>query len=211
MKLGEIKLEALKLMFANYNHDITIDGLVEYYADENYGSYLINMPGSINRCLSVIENKSVLPSKTLNITPNMGLASGGRVKVELLSVAPDIYLIERIAKETPYDYNGNVDYYLEGNTLVLGALRKDEQYVVVYKPTLKRISLDSSDYEELTGVPDHIACHIPYFIKGDLFREDEPNEASEARNWFEQAMSEIVQARANMVSRVESVYALVEC
>lgn len=211
MKLGEIKLEALKLMFANYNHDISIEGLTEYYADENYGSYLINMPGSINRCLSVIENKSVLPLKTSAIVRNMGLASGGMTRIDLLANIPDLYAIERVAKSTPYSYNGNVDYFMEGNMLVLEPLQDGEQYFVIYRPALQRITINSSDVEDLAGVPDYIACHIPYFIKGDLFREDEPNEASEARNWFEQAMSEIVQPCANMVSRVESVYSLMEC
>ena len=36
MKLGEIKIESLKIMFANYNADIDIDKLSSLYDDENY-------------------------------------------------------------------------------------------------------------------------------------------------------------------------------
>ena len=57
MKLGDIKIQALKLMFVNYNDDISIDSLPTLSTDQNYGSYLVNMPGSINRCFASIEEK----------------------------------------------------------------------------------------------------------------------------------------------------------
>ncbi|MBQ8399329.1 MAG: hypothetical protein IJX08_05090, partial [Clostridia bacterium] len=50
--------------------------------------------------------------------------------------------------------------------------------------------------------PDDIACHIPCFIKGDLYRDDEPDEAGEARNFFEAAMEEI--KRNEMPEQVQS-------
>ena len=211
MKLGEIKLEALKIMFANYNHDITIEGLVECYADENYGSYLINMPGSINRCLSVIENKGVLPSKRVVLEATRGVASGQFIRFDLFSMVPDLYIIERVIKEDTYGfYNGDYQYQLEGEVLVLDRPCENETYTLIYKPSLPRITQDSSDINELQGVPNNIACHIPYFIKGDLFREDEPNEASEARNWFEQAMDEIQHSQINRVNQVQSIYTQTE-
>ena len=49
MKLGEIKIEALKLMFINEGDDIDIGSLELLAQDEIYKNYLVNMPGAINR------------------------------------------------------------------------------------------------------------------------------------------------------------------
>ena len=59
-------------------------------------------------------------------------------------------------------------------------------------------------------IPNGIAEQIPYFIKGDLYRDDEPNEASEARNWFEAAMDAIITGRTNRTGRVCTKYSLAE-
>ena len=76
MKLGDIKIEAMKLMFVNYNIDFRIEQLEQLAQDENYGSYLVNMPGAINRCFSSLEEKGVLPVKTYALNPSEALASG---------------------------------------------------------------------------------------------------------------------------------------
>ena len=73
MKLGDIKIEALKIMFVNYNTDLTIDELDNAMQDENYGSYLVNMPGAIIgvfRCLK--KDVSFLLSLSLFL-PHKGL------------------------------------------------------------------------------------------------------------------------------------------
>ena len=59
-------------------------------------------------------------------------------------------------------------------------------------------------------IPENIASSIPYFIKGDLYRDDEPNEASEARNWFEAAIEEILLKKISKANKVKSVYSQTE-
>ena len=59
MTLGEIKIEALKLMFTNSQHDIAVSDLSNLYQDGNYGSYLVNMPGAINRAFDRIQQKDI--------------------------------------------------------------------------------------------------------------------------------------------------------
>ena len=44
MKLGDIKIQALKLMFVNYSDDISIYDITALSAYQNSGSYLVNMP-----------------------------------------------------------------------------------------------------------------------------------------------------------------------
>ena len=46
MTYGEIKIETLKIMFANENEEITSDTLDFYESDENYRGYLLNMRGA---------------------------------------------------------------------------------------------------------------------------------------------------------------------
>ena len=206
MKLGEIKIEALKLMFVSYNKDYGIDYLPNLKVDENCGSYLVNMPGSINRCFSVIEEKRVLPSRTYKIDD---VDTSGYFARFSLSSIPDFFDIVRITRESRRGYNGNVPYQREGNDLLLSDYDGEAVYRVIYKPSIARVTSLTDEYTDV-GIPDKIASFIPYFIKGDLFREDEPNEASEARNWFEQAMDSISEPIVNSVDRVSTVYSQTE-
>ena len=93
--------------------------------------------------------------------------------------------------------------------IVLSNIGAGEYYTVIYKPKLERITSITDDFVELP-IPENIASHIPYFVKGDLYRDDEPNEASEARNWYEAAMEAILESKVNKVNKVQSIYSQTE-
>ena len=206
MKLGEIKIEALKLMFVNYNIDFNIEELPNLALDENYGSYLVNMPGAINRCFASIEEKGVLPVKTYILNKNEGLASDYYMRFDLPSIIDDYFDVERIVCEPKSgEYIGDYEYFREGNVLVIQNFSEGDKYILLYRPKINRIDSLTEDIEEI-NIPDNIAVNIPYFIKGDLYRDDEPNEASEARNWYEAAMDSLLNSRANKISRVANVF-----
>ena len=210
MKLGDIKIEAMKLMFVNYNIDFQIEQLEQLAQDENYGSYLVNMPGAINRCFSSLEEKGVLPIKACTLNPSQALSSGSFLRFDLASLINDFFDIERIIYENDNgEYVGDYEYQREGNVIVLSNVGEGEFYTVLYKPKLQRITAYTDDNLELP-IPDNIASHIPYFIKGDLYRDDEPNEASEARNWYEAAMESILDSKVNKVNKVQSTYSQME-
>lgn len=90
---------------------------------------------------------------------------------------------------------------MEGNVLVLPLLDEHTTYTVLYYPSIPRVTSETDDNTEL-AIPDKIATHIPYFVKGDLFRDDEPDEANEARNWFEMAMEQVVQTKQSHSGKV---------
>ena len=210
MKLGDIKIEALKLMFVNYNSDISIESLEQLALDENYGSYLVNMPGAINRCFSSLEDKRVLPVKSYTLQPSEGLASGSFMRYNLSDILSDYFDIERLVCVTgDGEYVGEHDYQKEGDTLVIPDYDEDNTYTLLYYPKIQRITSLTSDETEL-DIPDNIAAHIPYFIKGDLYRDDEPNEASEARNWYEAAMDAILSSQSNKVGKIVSKFSMTE-
>lgn len=206
MTLGEIKIETLKLMFTNLDNDIRVDTLGVNLLDENYRDYLINMPGGINRCFSSLEEKRVLPSRSMQLNFTDGLASGSYWRYDLNKIS-DFFDIERIVRESDDgEYDGDYEWRREANILVL-ANDEDATYTLIYKPRLARITSSTSNDTEL-GIPDYIASYIPYFLKGELYRDDEPNEASEARNWYEQAMEELLLSQTNngKINRVKEVY-----
>ena len=210
MKLGDIKAEALRVMFVNGSTDIAADNLVDYIGDDTYGYYLVNMPGAINRCFSSLEEKGVLPVKTYALNPSEALASGSFLRFDLASLIDDFFDIERVVYENDNEeYIGDYEYRREGSVIVLANIGEGERYTVLYKPKLERITASTENTYEIP-IPDNIASHIPYFIKGDLYRDDEPNEASEARNWYEAAMEGITESKVNKVNRVQSIYSQTE-
>lgn len=182
MKLGEIKIEALKLMFASYEVDFSETQLRNEMADDTYRDYLMNMPGAINRAFSVIENKCVLPIKSYTFDSK---------ELDLAKLS-DFSRVYRVV------FNGkggcNVPdflYKIENKKLLMtDELREGESYTLYYRPKLTRITSGTDDDTEL-DIPDNIAVFIPYFIKGELYREEEPGEATEAHNLFMKALDEL--------------------
>lgn len=207
MKYGELKIECLKLMFIHDGVDIHSDDLPSYERDENFRFYLASMPGAINRAFSRIEERRVVPSKSRTFRYNEWTVSGSFMRFDLSRIR-DFFDVERLVYEdTSGAYNGHASYEIEGDTIVLPYYAESDgiKYTLVYKPKLTRVnSYTESDTE--IALPEGIAAILPYYVKGDLFRDDEPDEASEARNWFEQALDEIAGKRDRVQSRVESIY-----
>ena len=208
MRLGDIKAEALRLMFVNNDDMIKIEDLSDLAGIENYRTYLLNMNGSINRCFSAIERRKVLPLKEFQLNATDAVASGSFWRFDLSRLIPDYYDLERIVYECEDAYIGDLDYRREGNVLVLQYFDREGTYRALYSPRIKRLN-DLSGYLEELDIPDEISCLIPYFIKGDLYRDDEPNEASEARNWFEQGLDELTLQRAEKYGSVLTVFSQV--
>lgn len=211
MKLGEIKVATLKLLFVGYENDINVGDLDELSLDENYKSYLFGMNDSINRAFSSIEEKGVLPSKSYTINKADGEVDGQFIRFDLKELIPDYFSMDRVVYQNSNgDYKGHYEYQLEEDVLVLRDFKEsDESLRVLYKPTLERINDDTDNDLEL-DIPNSIASQIPLFVKGDIYREDEPNEASEARNWFESAMSELHKNKTTNIGRVKKIFSQTE-
>lgn len=207
MKLGEIKIEALKLMFVNYNTPMEIEDIPKLEQEENYGSYLVNMPGSINRCFSSLEEKGALPSKSIKL--ENGEVDGKFVRYDLEAIEDFLAIDRLIYQNSNGDYNGNYDYQLESNILVMPIITAHESYRLLYKSKLQRITA-LTDNDTILPIPDNIASSIPYFIKGDLYRDDEPNEASEARNWYESSVDGQDKKQQNKAGSIDKIYSQTE-
>ncbi len=190
MKLGEIKIEALKIMFANYSLDLQIDDIQGLVSDENYGSYLVNMNGSIARALDRIENACVLPLRVLELSIKDFVSKNGQLYFDVNSV-DDLFLIERIVlvSNELNIYDTEAPYVLEGCYLVVEDVCVDAKYKIIYYS--KAPEIEGLSDEDNLEIPNKLARLIPYFVKGDLYQEEEPNLASEARNLFEASLDDL--------------------
>lgn len=194
-------------MFADNGEDIFPENLPIYEQDENYRFYLVRMPESLNRCLSRIEERRVLPDRARALKSEEGIAGASVIRFDL-SLIPDFFDLERIVRDDIHgNYDGHASYEREGDTVVLPLFREEDgvSYTVVYKPKISRVR-SWTENDTVLELPEGIASIVPYYLKGDLFREDEPDEANEARLWFEQALDELQPRRSNVIGGVTSVY-----
>lgn len=186
MKIGDIKAEALRLMFVTGTQDIgaeQIDDLIT--ADDPLSHYLLAMTGSINRALADIEQRLLIRSRSVTIPK---LQSGdGLVRYFDTATIPDFLSVDYVTYRDAQGYDGDVAYTMDGGILALP--EAEGTYTLLYRPSLTRLTSSYGNDKELTGIPDRVACLIPYYIKGDLFSEDEPGAAAEARNWYEASVS----------------------
>jgi len=204
MTLGEIKIEALKLMCPELTGEGPED--IPSLRGDTYKRELIDkMPGSVNRCLAELSGRGLLPSISYEVQATD--TTGAFIRVSLDTI-PRFLSLERVVREgTDGSYDGDCPRRLEGRTLVLSAPKPGERYRILYKGAAERIS-DITESSAVLGVPEHIAAIIPYYIKGELFREDEPAEAAEARNIFEQALYSFKGEPESSVGAVETVYSV---
>lgn len=212
MKLGEIKLEALKLMWTNYNEDIGVEQLADLMGSEAYGDYLVAMTGSLNRCFADLEARDVLPVKSFVLPGGTAGEPRQLLRFDLKELIPDYLSMERLVYEADGAFyeDTNVASLLMENVLLLPWFDGEkESYRVIYRSALPRILPYTDDLTELP-IPDRIAAFIPYWIKSELYREEEPNEAGEARNWYEAQLSAVASVSSRRAGRVRSVYSMTE-
>ena len=191
-------------MFAEVDARITAENLADYEYTDRLGDYLQAMPGSLNRCLSNIVSRRILPVKSQEIKLSEGERRHSTYRFDLSKIA-DLYDVARIVSEADNGYDGDYPFRMEGKILVLLAPDEHASFTLLYYPTIPEVRYNSDEVE----LPDEIAQIIPYFIKGELFREDEVGDAAEAMSWYEQRIADLEGMRTEKQSKVSSVYAQV--
>ena len=206
MKLGEIKMQTLRLMFVQAADNYSSDESSRLEGVEECRDYIANMPGAINRCLANLESRSVLPMRRAVLPRFTGDSYGGRVRYDLPCVLPDLFKVERVSKEgEDGSYVSAVSYVKEGDSLMLDEITESERYIVLYRPRAERVT-SFTDNKTVLDLPEHIAALIPYFVKSELYRIDEPDEAQEARNMYEAGLADMTQEFDAVQTKVNSIY-----
>ena len=104
-------------------------------------------------------------------------------------------------------YGSVVAYFREGDSILFERFNLSALYTLLYRPSIRRINAGTQDDYEVSEIPDRMACYLPYALKAELFRNDDPDEAEVARAVFEQAMAEIAaEERGSHQGRVRAVY-----
>lgn len=144
--------------------------------------------------------------RVMNSIYKWDTTSGSYVKFPLplyfeYTLDSDIQKVIGIQWEVNQDYyyqNVDAPIRYKGNKLLL--LRHEQgNYIVNYIPKYTRLSYSDEDTANITFadsdntlIPDYILDIVPYFVKGDLYEEDEPQMAILATNKFYQLLDEIV-------------------
>lgn len=191
MKLGEIKLEALRIMNINNDGVLLVEKLGNLATEKRYGKYLNNMFNCINKAIDVINYRKVLPQERAELKDYL-VSSGGINNRFDVSTIKNFLSCDRIVYE---DNKGNycqrVPFDKEGKTIVVSNEYNPEFLALVFNTKIENITEDLSDTEEIPNLPDEFARLIPYYIKFELYQEDEPDLALNAKSTFEQGIESL--------------------
>lgn len=214
MTLGEIKAEALRLMHIDMDVDEETVGNIEF--DDNFGVLYSGIVGAVNRALSDLEARRILPLKRVLLGEAYSmcmLPPGTCERHEVLAAGDEggpPYKRKAVAGQAAYfPLDGIADLSLPARLTVMGEgyvvedcpyafeagrLRvmdydKGAAYELLYHPSPARVKRDTPNSTVL-DLPEVLAAALPYYVKADVFRIDEPGEANDARNWYENAVAQ---------------------
>jgi hypothetical protein len=188
MNIEEIKKEALRMMLAVGRE---IDGvpISSLEGSAASGRYLAAMTGAIGRCLADLERRHALKPILWEVETDAWVHTAALSRLPLFS-REDLYAVLSVSLESAEGgYVGDQAFSVEGEELVLPRLSGGACVRVIYAPRAPRVERHDNAME-LSCLHETVAALIPYFIKGELFREEDPAEAGEARNFYESGVED---------------------
>ena len=202
MKFGDIKAQALQLM--GFEEYVDAENVALYEDDDNWGALLRPMWSAVNRCLADLETKRVLPLQRASLPAPAGKGTWRRFRYDGI---PGLFEVARVVVETNYHVDDDHPFLLEeGGTLRVNDYDDSANYAVLYRPKLPRLTVNSG-YDTEIPLPDALAEAVPYFVKSEVYRVDEPDEAGEARNLYEAAIEQYAAlAEISRQGTVQTVY-----
>ena len=211
MKLGEIKLEALYLCFATpelcidtESDEMLSETLYSLKNDSNYKDYLNASVGAINRCFAFLEAKGLVPEKRLTVSKSELIKGENGYVIDLKPDKEGILSVDGVFKGG--DYSSPVEYvYYDGEILL--PLTDAADHTVIYTPRIKRV-FHATEESYPIPLPEEISNIIPYFVKGDIFRVDDCEEAERSMKCFTSACEELSKSIFRKPASLRSVYTM---
>ena len=187
MNIEQIKKEALRMMLAAGRE---IDGVSVSSLEGSAasGRYLAAMTGAIGRCLADLERRHAIRPLLWEVEADAWVHTAATSRLRL-SLREDLYAVLSVSLEGERGYVGDASYATEGEWMVLERLSEGATVRVLYAPRAPRVERYDNAME-LSFLHESVASLIPYFIKGELFREEDPAEAGEARNFYESGVED---------------------
>jgi len=204
MTYADIKIAALKMMFATYDQ-IVAENIADYYDDTNLNAYLYQMNESINRCFDRFVIDEVAPQKIVELDDYTTTNDDDYYWTYMdLTQITDLYKLDRVIYTKTGSIDTNHEFMLEGDTLILGYVTTGS-YKLVYTKEMPYID-DTVTDSDTVDLPDEMIRLIPYFIKGELYEEDEPNLAAAAMNIFEARLLMLKKKKERLQTQIVDVY-----
>lgn len=199
MKLGEIKLMALKLMFVDTDITYNISDIEEYYNNNNTREKLIRMNDSINRALNLYYQRVGLPRAKKTVVLD-GEGDGSTYFLnsisDLYAQIPDLYNVLKVRILSTYKSSiYNADFEFNDGEIVFTNLHRyitetenENMTIEVFYETVPRY-IENTDVDtefdlDTINIPNEIQFEIPKYVKGEMYEEDEPQMALYAKNEF---------------------------
>jgi hypothetical protein len=202
MKLWEIKAQALKLMFADsdiqFSENEFTDGIV--YQNSNTRDKLTRMNDSVRRAIDLyytyvgVRSKSktfTLTNKEyIDLSTTTDFGSPDRVDLKIYSTDEDNEKNNLVYERNQVDFIYNeIEEKIEFEEDFSNSIYDDYilEFRVYYK--IKKLNIDLA-VDEITFdldsiyIPNEVQRNIPFYIKSELFEEDEPQLAINAKNSF---------------------------
>lgn len=184
MKLGEIKLEALKIMNINNDSVLDLSSMDAIYGEKRYAKFLNNMFNAINKAIDVINHKKVLPKRRVRLKDFC--VENGKINNRFdVSKIDNFMSVDRIVFEDEKEYLRAVPFDREGELVVVSSAYDLGSLSMVYDTKVESINSGLGDNEDVPNLSDEFCRLIPYYIKFELYQEDEPSLAITAKNIFD--------------------------
>lgn len=205
MTKGELIVACIKLMYDNNTEQIDT---LAISSNPNYTERTANIVESINRALYRILELGKIPKKTFIINDETTVISENVFykRYELSTLIEDYLFINSVSKQDiKGNYNANVSVRIEGTSTLVLPLEAGTVYIINYTPQIKEIDYMQSD-TEVIDYPNYILSKIPYFVKADLYEEENPSMAHASRNIFENYIYQLPTNKESEIKETQNVY-----
>lgn len=158
-----------------------ISALDTLKSDPSYRDYLNASVGAVNRALSILEMKRLIPMKERAIRVSE-LKMINNMCIFDLSSVKDLYSIESVSLFS----NGRriaVPFDASKRELLLPTPPSDSEYVIAYIPRVERVKAITAESYNI-DLCDSICELIPYYVAGDILRTDDSEGAERLRSYF---------------------------
>lgn len=203
---GELIVACIKQMFDNDTDRLdpnTISDNADYIGRTN------NIIEVINRGFDEVAKARKLPKKTLILVKDMGEVGEYFTKFDLNEVSgeDDILYLTNVAYENGAIYDQNIEIKVEGESKLVLPTINEGRYIVTYHPKYtKQLSYEDPDTKVIEDMPSEALRVIPYFVKAELYEDDDPSRATLSRNIFHQYLQEIPKTPHLKQTKVKSVF-----
>lgn len=230
MKVWEIKAEALRLMFTDtdltFSEEEFLSGIL--LENSNTREKLIRMEDSIKRGIDQFYHLVGDKTKVKNFILKTSFV--GQVGSEILVYNNEIDCSLDNSVDYPvridlslYRTNGNLRELVAERNQISFNFDEDEKKIFFFNEDYSRYKsdivfrvwykmkkanlpavLNQMEYDlNVLHIPEEVQRMIPYYVKAELFEEDEPNIANNARNIFTQFLLGIKKPNTNTQTKVK--------